>query len=365
MAILFHPDASPDGVLERTPTLNEVETFKRVSQAHHHLTDVKRREQYDTNLRKSTAPAAPPPRPNAHQPSAFHGKWKTPTFFAEPTGGKRNTSMAAAEAAASSMSTAVQQAGMGPTKQKKAKWSNRVSPYASSLASPAQAAANHDAQVRAGVTSASSLVETPWWNASAAHTPAPVAQAYSFECPGCQTTLQVNLDPNQVGSQKLSIKCPHCQCVNEAVVQAAAPPPAPPAAGPPAPNPHSAAGTAALPTAPNPHSAPPMPAAARGTAATSAAMPIAMPRLPEMLSATEEPPPAGPIADEPLAPLGSSTDYERGLGGLGGGPADEFQYHPADEFHHLSHVSAAPLSLDVPSAQQAMAPPSDGVPLGF
>ena len=168
----------------------------------HHLSDPARRAAYDTSLVPPQQPPLVAAAPTAPA-SNFYGKWKTPTFFAAPTGPKSSTNPNAQ-----------------PTKQKKAKWSNRASPY-STLASPPQPSAASQAAAAAASQSSS-----PWWNQQATAQPAPVAQAYSFQCPGCHTTLQVNLDPNQVGSQKVSIKCPHCQCVNEAVVQAQAAAPA-------------------------------------------------------------------------------------------------------------------------------------------
>ena len=188
LAILLHPDKTADPVA--------AESFKRVGQAMHHLSDGPRRANYDASLLGA---------PLVQAPTNFYGKWKTPTFFAAPTGPRRSTS-------------GTVPAGSAPTKQKKAKWSNRVSPYAN-LASPPQAAAAAQAAA-AQAASASTTASTPWWSPSSSSAAAPVSQAYSFQCPNCQTTLQVNLDPNQVGSQKVSIKCPHCQCVNEAVVQA-------------------------------------------------------------------------------------------------------------------------------------------------
>ena len=189
LAILLHPDKTADPVA--------AESFKRVGQAMHHLSDGPRRANYDASLLGA---------PLVQAPTNFYGKWKTPTFFAAPTGPRRS-------------SDGTIPAGSAPTKQKKAKWSNRVSPYAN-LASPPQAAAAAQAAA-AQAASASTTASTPWWSpSSSSAAAAPVSQAYSFQCPNCQTTLQVNLDPNQVGSQKVSIKCPHCQCVNEAVVQA-------------------------------------------------------------------------------------------------------------------------------------------------
>ena len=77
----------------------------------HHLSDPARRAAYDTSLVPPQQPPLVAAAPTAPA-SNFYGKWKTPTFFAAPTGPKSSTNPNAQ-----------------PTKQKKAKWSNRASPY--------------------------------------------------------------------------------------------------------------------------------------------------------------------------------------------------------------------------------------------